>query len=324
MNARAKIDRVTEEPRRCRFPGSEVRDRGAASSPRAASSGCCRRLGEHLCAGRRSRWLRRSLVAIPLGSSRRTRPAAGAGHPGGGGRGPDDSLAGPAGVHDPLAGHRAPSRRSSALFLYSLLPIVRNTATGLARHPGAAARVGRGARACRRGAARPDRAADGVAPILAGIKTAAVINVGTATIGALIGAGGFGQPILTGIRRDDVPMILFEGRHPRGAARAGRAGTVRPGRAVPRAAGLEGVINRRAHVLGLKVTFVSEPARCGSRKADPVGQGQDATPVGASVSSDRMRRDEPTISTRDSVGEPTISREPRIWREADQMPRQGW
>jgi osmoprotectant transport system permease protein len=44
--------------------------------------------------------------------------------------------------------------------------------------------------------------------ILAGIKTAAVINVGFATLGALIGAGGFGQPILTGIRLDDNHLIL--------------------------------------------------------------------------------------------------------------------
>ena len=44
--------------------------------------------------------------------------------------------------------------------------------------------------------------------ILAGIKTAAVINVGAATLGALIGAGGYGQPILTGIRLDDVGLIL--------------------------------------------------------------------------------------------------------------------
>ena len=44
--------------------------------------------------------------------------------------------------------------------------------------------------------------------ILAGIKTSAVINVGTATLGALIGAGGYGQPILTGIRLDDVRLIL--------------------------------------------------------------------------------------------------------------------
>ena len=44
--------------------------------------------------------------------------------------------------------------------------------------------------------------------ILAGIKTAAVINVGTATLGALIGAGGYGQPILAGIRLDDMGLIL--------------------------------------------------------------------------------------------------------------------
>ena len=45
-------------------------------------------------------------------------------------------------------------------------------------------------------------------PILAGIKSAAVINVGTATLGALVGAGGYGQPIFTGIRLDDVGLIL--------------------------------------------------------------------------------------------------------------------
>lgn len=44
--------------------------------------------------------------------------------------------------------------------------------------------------------------------ILGGIKTSAVINVGTATLGALIGAGGYGQPILTGIRLDDIGLIL--------------------------------------------------------------------------------------------------------------------
>ena len=44
--------------------------------------------------------------------------------------------------------------------------------------------------------------------ILSGIKTAAVINVGTATIGALIGAGGYGDPILSGLRLADVGLIL--------------------------------------------------------------------------------------------------------------------
>ena len=44
--------------------------------------------------------------------------------------------------------------------------------------------------------------------ILSGVKTSAVINVGTATLGALIGAGGYGQPIITGIRLDDMGLIL--------------------------------------------------------------------------------------------------------------------
>ncbi len=35
-----------------------------------------------------------------------------------------------------------------------------------------------------------------------------MINVGTATLGAIIGAGGYGQPIMTGIRLDDVNLIL--------------------------------------------------------------------------------------------------------------------
>jgi osmoprotectant transport system permease protein len=101
-----------------------------------------------------------------------------------------------------------------ALFLYSLLPIIRNTATGLRdippsmRESAEALGLPPGARLVRIELPMASRA------ILAGIKTAAVINVGTATIGALIGAGGFGQPILTGLRRDDRAMILFEGAIP--------------------------------------------------------------------------------------------------------------
>ncbi|MGJ0507051.1 MAG: hypothetical protein ACR652_07920 [Methylocystis sp.] len=44
--------------------------------------------------------------------------------------------------------------------------------------------------------------------ILAGMKAAAVINVGTATLGVLIGAGGFNQPIFTGVRLDNCGLIL--------------------------------------------------------------------------------------------------------------------
>jgi osmoprotectant transport system permease protein len=111
-----------------------------------------------------------------------------------------------------------------ALFLYSLLPIVRNTSSGLRTIPSG---IIESARAL---ALPPSVRLLRVelpiaAPaILAGIKTAAVINVGTATLGALIGAGGFGQPILTGIRLDD-PALILEGAVPAaGLALAVQAG----------------------------------------------------------------------------------------------------
>ena len=95
-----------------------------------------------------------------------------------------------------------------ALFLYSLLPIVRNTHAGLIgiplslRESAAVLGLSRWARLFKieLPLASPS--------ILAGIKTSAVINVGTATLGALIGAGGYGQPILTGIRLDNTATIL--------------------------------------------------------------------------------------------------------------------
>ncbi len=95
-----------------------------------------------------------------------------------------------------------------ALFLYGLLPIVRNTVAGLAE-------VGRGLRQA--------GAALGLRPgivlwlielplaartILAGIRTSAVINVGTATIAAFIGAGGYGERIVAGLAVNDSAMLL--------------------------------------------------------------------------------------------------------------------
>lgn len=96
-----------------------------------------------------------------------------------------------------------------ALFLYGLLPIMANTAAGMRGIPPAIA-----------------ESADalGLSPayrlwrielplasrsILAGIKTSAVITIGTATLGALIGAGGYGQPIQTGLQLNDHREILF-------------------------------------------------------------------------------------------------------------------
>jgi osmoprotectant transport system permease protein len=100
-----------------------------------------------------------------------------------------------------------------ALFLYSLLPIVRNTHAGLT---GIAPSVRESVEALGLSPGAQLRLVElplAARSIVAGIKTSAVINIGTATLGALIGAGGYGQPILTGIRLDDVSLIL-EGAAP--------------------------------------------------------------------------------------------------------------
>ncbi|MEO1279742.1 MAG: ABC transporter permease, partial [Planctomycetota bacterium] len=95
-----------------------------------------------------------------------------------------------------------------ALFVYSLLPIVRTTHSGLTQIPES---VRDSARSL--GLPRGRMLLDVELPlalpsIFVGIKTAVVINVGTATLGAFIAAGGYGAPILAGIRRGDTMLIL--------------------------------------------------------------------------------------------------------------------
>ena len=95
-----------------------------------------------------------------------------------------------------------------ALSLYGLLPVVRNTLTGLRDVPAnlreAAAGLGLPPLAILWRVELPmaSRA------ILAGIKTSAVITVGTATLGGLIGAGGYGQEIIRGVSFSDTRRIL--------------------------------------------------------------------------------------------------------------------
>jgi osmoprotectant transport system permease protein len=107
----------------------------------------------------------------------------------------------------PLLGIKSPPA-IAALFCYSMLPIVRNTHAGLSS------------------ISRPIREsaeALGLSPwqqlwaielplaaplILAGVKTSTILCIGFATLGAFVGAGGYGEPILTGIRLQDTGVIL--------------------------------------------------------------------------------------------------------------------
>ncbi|MEX2119052.1 MAG: ABC transporter permease subunit [Pirellulales bacterium] len=96
----------------------------------------------------------------------------------------------------------------AALFLYSLLPIVRNTHAGMT---GISASLRESAEALGLPASAIFWRIElplASRTILAGVKTAAVINVGTATLGGFIGAGGYGRPILRGIDKFDVPLML--------------------------------------------------------------------------------------------------------------------
>ncbi|HTO48963.1 MAG TPA: glycine betaine ABC transporter substrate-binding protein [Burkholderiales bacterium] len=95
-----------------------------------------------------------------------------------------------------------------ALFLYALLPIVRNTHAGLA-----GIRPGMREAALALGLSARDRLFSIELPlaaptILAGVKTSAVINVGTATIAAFIGAGGYGERIVQGLALNDNALLV--------------------------------------------------------------------------------------------------------------------
>ncbi len=97
-----------------------------------------------------------------------------------------------------------------ALFLYGLLPIVRNTIVGLEN-------VSRDVKEAARGVGMTEGQqllqvefplALGI--IMAGVRISVIINIGTATIGATVGAGGLGAPIISGLNIDN-PVYILQG-----------------------------------------------------------------------------------------------------------------
>jgi osmoprotectant transport system permease protein len=206
LNARAKLDHVEEGEVAAAF----LRE-ARLGTPRAAPrdrwiDALARRTVEHTLLVALS-LLGALAVAIPLGVLAARRPALGR------------VVIGAAGLLQtipslallvlliPLFGIGSPPALV-ALFLYGLLPILRNTHAGLVGIPEPLRDSARALGLPPRARLRLVELPLALPSILAGVKTAAVIAVGTATIGALVGAGGFGQPILTGIRLDDFHLIL--------------------------------------------------------------------------------------------------------------------
>ncbi|MEM9291972.1 MAG: glycine betaine ABC transporter substrate-binding protein [Acidobacteriota bacterium] len=95
-----------------------------------------------------------------------------------------------------------------ALWIYSLFPILRNTYTGVRDASPAAVDSGRALGMTESQILRWIRLPLALPTILAGVRTAAVLTVGTATLAAFIGAGGLGEPIVTGLQLVDTRRIL--------------------------------------------------------------------------------------------------------------------
>jgi len=96
-----------------------------------------------------------------------------------------------------------------ALFLYGLLPILRNTTIALFTVDPLLKEVASGIGMTQMQKLRYIELPLSLPTILAGIRTAAVINIGTATLAAFIGAGGLGEFIVTGLALNNTKLILM-------------------------------------------------------------------------------------------------------------------
>lgn len=97
-----------------------------------------------------------------------------------------------------------------ALFLYSILPIIRNSIAGLESVSPNLIEAARGMGMTRAQVLFKIELPLALRVIMAGVRTSVVINVGTATVGAVVGAGGLGTPIISGLVREN-PAFVLEG-----------------------------------------------------------------------------------------------------------------
>ena len=95
-----------------------------------------------------------------------------------------------------------------ALFLYGLLPVVRNTVAGLLAVPADVREAAHGLGMTGLQVLLKVEIPLAARVMLAGVRTSVVINVGTAMVGAVIGAGGLGSPIVAGLIQDNMAFII--------------------------------------------------------------------------------------------------------------------
>ena len=102
----------------------------------------------------------------------------------------------------------SPASAILALLLYGLLPVVSSTVAGLDAVPPAVIDAARGMGLGRGRILFTIELPLAIEVILAGIRTSVIINVGTATVAAAIGAGGLGLPIFTGISTSNTGYVI--------------------------------------------------------------------------------------------------------------------
>lgn len=95
-----------------------------------------------------------------------------------------------------------------ALTLYALLPVLRNCTVGLSEVPQGLTTAGRALGLTRGQVLRSIQLPLALPVMLAGLRTATSLSVGTATMAAFIGAGGYGERIVTGLALNDQALLL--------------------------------------------------------------------------------------------------------------------